>query len=109
MGLVCWRQPSLSGPRPVLAELKKRGSWGDGEEQGHESPPGDRRQRGVASGSGLRELPRPQPWYLQAAVVALRDLVEGNVQERDLVVAQDFVAVEDLGRGGRVSDTEHES
>lgn len=72
-------------------------------------PPRDRRQRGVASGSGLRELPRPQPWYLQAAVVALRDLVEGDVQERDLVVAQDFVAVEDLGRAGRVSDTEHAS
>lgn len=28
MGLVCWRQPSRSGPRPVLAELKNRGSWG---------------------------------------------------------------------------------
>lgn len=69
-------------------------------------PPRDRRQRGVASGSSL--VPSPQPWYLQAAVVALRDLVEGDVQERDLVVAQDFVAVEDLGRGGRVSDTEHE-
>lgn len=67
-------------------------------------PPGQE-----TKGGGLRELPRPQPWYLQAAVVALRDLVEGDVQERDLVVAQDFVAVEDLGRGGRVSDTEHES
>lgn len=39
MGLVCWRQPSRSGPRPVLAELKKRGSWG-GAEQGREPPLG---------------------------------------------------------------------
>lgn len=36
MGLVCWRQPSCSGPRPVLAELKNRGSWG--ENQGREHP-----------------------------------------------------------------------
>lgn len=49
----------------------------------------------------MRGWPCPQPWYLQAAVVALRDLVEGDVQERDLVVAQDFVTVEDLGRGER--------
>lgn len=66
------------------------------------------RDRGQGTGGGLRELPRPQPWYLQAAVVALRDLVESNVQERDLVVTQDFVTVEDLGRGGRVSDTDRE-
>lgn len=46
--------------------------------------------------------PRSQPRYLQAAVVALGDLVEGDVQEGDLVVAQDFIAVEDLGWAGRV-------
>lgn len=50
-----------------------------------------------------------RPWYLQAAVVALRDLVKGDVQERDLVVTQDFVTVEDLGREERVSDTDEES
>lgn len=52
MGLVCRRQPSRSGPRPVLAELKKRGSWEDGEDQGHESPLGTG-DKGVASGSSL--------------------------------------------------------
>lgn len=93
MGLVCWRQPSRSGPRPVLAELKNRGSWGA--ERGREPGTG-----GPGAGHP-RELP-PQPRYLQAAVVALGDLVEGDVQERDLVVAQDFIAAEDLGWGGRV-------
>lgn len=62
---------------------------------------------GQETRGGSRGLPHPQPCYLQAAVVALGDLIEGDVQERDLVVAQDFVTVEDLGRGGRVSDTEH--
>lgn len=59
--------------------------------------------------SGQETRGRPQPWYLQAAVVALRDLIEGDVQERDLMITKDFVAVEDLGRGGRVSDTDHNS
>lgn len=96
MGLVCWRQPSRSGPRPVLAELKNRGSWGA--ERGHELGTG-----GPGEGHP-RELPPPrsQPRYLQAAVVALGDLVEGDVQEGDLVVTQDFIAVEDLGWAGRV-------
>lgn len=48
--------------------------------------------------------PLSQPRYLQAAVVALGDLVEGDVQEGDLVVAQDFIAVEDLGWAGRVRE-----
>lgn len=53
MGLVCWRQPSRSGPRPVLAELKNRGSWGA--ERGHELGTG-----GPGEGHP-RELPPPLP------------------------------------------------
>lgn len=55
-----------------------------------------------AGGGGTPSRAPPEPRYLQAAVVALRDLIKGDVQEGDLVVTQDFIAVEDLGwgRGG---------
>lgn len=42
----------------------------------------------------------PHSCYLQAAIVTLRDLVKGYVQEGDLVVTQDFITAEDLKRGG---------
>lgn len=93
MGLVCWRQPSCSGPRPVLAELKNRGSWG--ENQGREHPL-EMWDNGVTLGIS----PHPHSCYLQAAIVTLRDLVKGDVQEGDLMVTQDFITAEDLKRGG---------
>lgn len=60
MGLVCWRQPSRSGPRPVLAELKTRGSWGTGAEQGCEPP---------APGQGTMRWPQGGPLPRSPAVL----------------------------------------